>query len=94
MTTSEFLGAINELANFCLPFRRFKVLVEATSPRATLCFYGQRLKSMHVSFIDTLRGQNERIKMSLSYVGVRKEVANCCLPFKGFKGVTRYTLCI
>ena len=33
-----------------------------------------------------LRGYNAESTMRLSYLGVRKELANCCLPFKGFKG--------
>ena len=46
-----------------LGFRRFKVLLEVANPQATWCSYGQRLKSMHVSFINMLRGQNERSKV-------------------------------
>ena len=41
---------------------------------------------MQVTFTDLLRGQNGRSKVSLSYLGVRKKVANWYLPFKGFKG--------
>ena len=33
-----------------------------------------------------LIGYNAESTMRLSYLGVRKELANCCLPFKGFKG--------
>ena len=32
-----------------------------------------------------LRGYNAESTMRLSYLDVRKELANCCLPFKGFK---------
>ena len=41
---------------------------------------------MQVTFTDLLRGQNGRSKVNLSYLGVRKKVANWYLPFKGFKG--------
>ena len=33
-----------------------------------------------------LRGKNVTSKMNLSYLGVRKEEAKCCLRFRGFKG--------
>ena len=39
---------------------------------------------MQKGFTDVLRGLNRRSTVCLSYLGVRKEVANCCLPFKGF----------
>ena len=39
-----------------------------------------------VKFIDVLRGWNATSRVDLTYLGFRKEVANCCLPFQGFKG--------
>ena len=43
------------------------------------------LEVKQVSFTDVLRGYNARSRVRLSYLDVRTEVANCCLPFKGFK---------
>ena len=40
---------------------------------------------MQVSFTNVLRGWNVTSKVILNYLGVRNEVANCCLQFKGFK---------
>ena len=40
---------------------------------------------MQVTFTDVLRGKNARSKMSLNYLGVRKQVVDWCLPFIGFK---------
>ena len=41
---------------------------------------------MQVTFTDVLRGQNFRINVSLRHLGVRKQLENWYLPFKGFNG--------
>ena len=49
---------------------------------------------MQVTFTDVLIGWNARGLVCLSYLGVRKEVANCYLTFKVFKGKKTYAWCI
>ena len=41
---------------------------------------------MQVTLTDMLRGYNAESTMCLSYLGIRKKLANCWFPFKGFKG--------
>ena len=40
---------------------------------------------MEVSFTDVFRRFNATSKVRLSDLGVRKQVTNCCLPFKSCK---------
>ena len=45
---------------------------------------------MKVSFTDVFRRWNATSKACLSDLGVRKQVTNCCLPFKSCK--SKHTL--
>ena len=40
---------------------------------------------MKISFTDLLKEWDARSKVGMIYLGVRKEVAKCCLRFKVFK---------
>ena len=44
------------------------------------------LQVEQVKFTEVLRGWNATTRVCLTYLGFRKEVVNCCLPFQGFKG--------
>ena len=44
---------------------------------------------MQVSFANKLREKKFTNSATVNYLGVRKELANCCLRFKGFEGEKR-----
>ena len=64
--------------------RLFKVLV--INPKAMCCLCLLGLNSLQVTLTDLLREQNAESTVCLSYLDVSKQLGNCCVPFKGFKG--------
>ena len=45
------------------------------------------LQVKQVKLTDVLIGWNATIRVCLTYLGFRKKVTNCCLPFQGFKKI-------
>ena len=63
--------------------RLFKVLI--INPKVTCCLCLLGLNSLQVTLTNQLREQNAESTVCLNYLNVRKQLGNCCLPFKGFQ---------